>query len=82
MKYWTKEAKIGVAGIVAIVLLVYGINFLKGINMLKSGSGYYVAFDNIAGLVNSSPVYANGFGVGIVRDIHYDYERLGKIVWK
>lgn len=80
MKYWTKEAKIGVAGIVAIVLLVYGINFLKGINMLKSGSGYYVAFDNIAGLVNSSPVYANGFGVGIVRDIHYDYERLGKIV--
>lgn len=80
MKLWTKEAKIGVAGIVAIVVLVYGINFLKGINMLKSGTGYYVAFDNIAGLVNSSPVYANGFGVGIVRDIHYDYERQGKIV--
>lgn len=80
MKLWTKEAKIGIAGIVAIALLVYGINFLKGINMLKSGTGYYVAFDNIAGLVNSSPVYANGFGVGIVRDIHYDYERLGKIV--
>ena len=59
----TKEVKIGITGIVAIALLVYGINFLKGINMFKSGSGYYVKFDNIAGLVTSSPVYANGFGV-------------------
>lgn len=80
MKYWTKEIKIGIAGIVAIALLVFGINFLKGINMFKSGSGYYVEFDNIAGLVTSSPVYANGFGVGIVRNIYYDYERSGKIV--
>ena len=74
MKYWTKEVKIGVTGIVAIALLVFGINFLKGINLLKSGSGYYVEFEDIAGLVNSSPVYANGFSVGIVRNIDYDYE--------
>lgn len=80
MKYWTKEVKIGITGIVAIALLVYGINFLKGINMFKSGSEYYVKFDNIAGLVTSSPVYANGFGVGIVRDIHYDYKHQGQIV--
>ena len=59
MKYWTKEVKIGVTGVVAIALLVCGVNFLKGINMFKSGVGYYVAFENIAGLVNSSPVYAN-----------------------
>ncbi len=80
MKYWTKEVKIGVTGIVAIALLVFGINFLKGINLLKSGSGYYVEFEDIAGLVNSSPVYANGFSVGIVRNIDYDYEHSEKIV--
>lgn len=80
MKYLTKEVKIGLAGIVAIALLVYGINFLKGINLFKSGTAYYVKFENIAGLVTSSPVYANGFGVGIVRDIHYDYTHSGKIV--
>ncbi|MBQ8191197.1 MAG: MCE family protein [Bacteroidaceae bacterium] len=80
MKYLTKEVKIGLAGIVAIALLVFGINFLKGINMFKSGNGYYVEFENIAGLVTSSPVYANGFGVGLVRDIHYDYNHQGKIV--
>ncbi|MBR3896098.1 MAG: MCE family protein [Bacteroidaceae bacterium] len=80
MKYWTKEVKIGVTGIVAIALLVFGINFLKGINLLKSGSGYYVEFEDFAGLVNSSPVYANGFSVGIVRNIDYDYEHSEKIV--
>lgn len=80
MKYWTKEAKIGVTGVLAIALLVCGVNFLKGINLFKSGVGYYVAFENIAGLVNSSPVYANGFGVGIVRSIQYDFEHSGNIV--
>ena len=80
MKYLTKEVKIGLTGIVAVAVLVFGINFLKGINMFKSGSGYYVDFENIAGLVTSSPVYANGFSVGLVRDIYYDYNSLGKIV--
>ena len=37
-------------------------------------------FEDIAGLVNSSPVYANGFSVGIVRNIDYDYEHSEKIV--
>lgn len=80
IKNITKEVKIGLAGIIAIAVLVYGINFLKGINMLKSGSGYYVEFENIAGLVNSSPVYADGFGIGTVRQINYNYNKPGHIV--
>lgn len=80
IKYFTKEVKIGLAGIIAIAVLIYGINFLKGINMFKAGTGYYVEFENIAGLVNSSPVYADGFGVGLVRQIHYNYNKPGHIV--
>lgn len=80
MKYFTKEVKIGLTGIIAIAVLIYGINFLKGINMFKASTGYYVEFENIAGLVNSSPVYADGFGVGIVRDIHYNYNKPGHVV--
>lgn len=79
MKYITKEVKIGLAAIAAIALLVYGINFLKGINMFKMGSSYYVEFENVSGLVTSSPVYANGFNVGIVRDIHYNYKNPGHV---
>lgn len=80
MKFLTREVKIGLTGIVAIAVLVYGINFLKGINMFKSNTSYYFEFENIGGLVNSSPVYADGFGIGIVRNIVYDYENPGHIV--
>ena len=32
MKYITKEVRIGIAGIVALCVLIYGINWLKGIH--------------------------------------------------
>lgn len=80
MKYLTKEVKIGLVGIVAMALLVYGLNFLKGINVFKPGNGYYVEFEDIAGLVTSSPVYADGYGIGLVRDIRYDYRNPGHVV--
>ncbi len=79
-KFLTKEVKIALTAIVAIVLLFIGINFLKGINIFKSSNTYYVAFPNIAGLTVSSPVYANGYPVGIVRDISYDYGSTEKVV--
>lgn len=80
MKYLTKEVRIGIAGIVALCILVYGINYLKGIHMFKPSSYFYVKFTNINGLTKSSPVFADGFRVGIVRDLYYDYTQPGKVV--
>lgn len=80
MKYLTKEVRIGIAGIVALCILVYGINYLKGIHMFKPSSYFYVKFQNINGLTKSSPVFADGFRVGIVRDLYYDYTQPGKVV--
>ena len=63
MKYITKEVRIGIAGIAALCILVYGINYLKGINMFKPSSYFYVKFQNVNGLTKSSPVFADGFRV-------------------
>lgn len=79
MKY-AKELKIGFAGIIALGLLIFGINYLKGINLFKSSSYFYVRFDNVIGLPKSSPVVADGFNIGIVRDIIYDYKNPGNVV--
>lgn len=79
MKYITKEVKIGVAGIAALCILIYGINYLKGIHMFKPSSYFYVQFQNVNGLTKSSPVFADGFRVGIVRDLIYDYTQPGKV---
>ncbi len=79
MKYFTKEVKIGIMGIIALAILIYGINFLKGINMFKPTSYYYVKYSNINGLAKSSPVFADGYKIGVVRDIHYDYTNPGNV---
>ena len=74
-----KEIKIGLMGIVAIGLFIFGLNYLRGISMLESSRSYYVNFTNINGLPTSSPVFANGYKVGLVRDIQYNYKELGSV---
>lgn len=76
---FTKEAKIGLVSIISLALLYLGINYLKGINLFQPVNHYYVSFNNVKGVTISSPVYVEGFKVGLVRDIVYDYSTTGKI---
>ena len=80
MKYITKEVRIGIAGIVALCVLIYGINWLKGIHMFQPSSYFYAKFENVNGLTKSSPVFADGVRAGIVRDIYYDYAKPGNVI--
>ena len=80
MKRISKEVKIGIAGVIALCVLVYGINYLKGIHLFKPTSYFYVQFQNINGLTKSSPVFADGFRVGIVRELYYDYNHSGRVL--
>ena len=80
MKYITKEVRICIAGIIALCVLIYGINWLKGIHMFQPSSYFYAKFQNVNGLTKSSPVFADGFRVGIVRDIYYDYVNPGNVI--
>lgn len=74
-----KEVKIGLAGIAALIVLFFGINYLKGINMFQPETYYLVEFTDVNGLAKSSPVYANGLKVGIVRDIQYNFRKPGHV---
>ena len=58
---FTKEAKIGLATIVSLALLYFGVNYLKGINLFQPVNHYYVTFDNVKDVTISSPVYVEGF---------------------
>lgn len=80
MKLITKEVRIGIASLAALFILIYGINYLKGINMFKPASYFYVKFQNVNGLAKSSPVFADGVRVGIVRSINYDYNEPEKVI--
>ena len=75
-----KEVKVGLVGIITVIILFFGINYLKGIHLFKPSVYYYVEFEDINGLSTSSPVFANGFKIGIVRHISYDYKKLGHVI--
>ena len=47
----TKEIRIALVAIVGILVMYFGINFLKGINLFSSNNYYYMTFDDIQGLV-------------------------------
>ena len=80
MKKFSKEIQIGLVAIVGAVVLYFGLQFLKGLTVFSTDSNYYVKFKDISGLSSSSPVYANGYRVGVVENIIYDFEGAGDIV--
>lgn len=79
MKRLPKTFVIGLCVIIALLVVIFGINYLKGINMFKAANYYYASYTNVAGLTQSAPVTINGYKVGLVRDIQYQYDNPGHI---
>lgn len=79
-KNFSKEVKIGISVVAAIAILVFGINYLKGVNIFKASNYYYVTYHNVNGLAISAPVTLNGFKIGLVRDMDYDYGHPGNVI--
>ena len=76
----SKEVKVALVAILGIVILYFGMNFLKGLAIFNVEEIYYVKFNNVSGLSSSNPIFADGFHVGSVRDIEYDFNHNGNIV--
>lgn len=74
-----KELTIGFSVIIALLILFFGINYLKGVNIFKASNYYYASYTDVAGLAQSAPVTVNGFQVGLVREIEYEYDNPGHV---
>jgi len=75
-----REVKIGICVLLALAILFFGINFLKGVNIFKASNYYYASYTNVEGLAVSAPVTLNGFKVGQVRSIEYEYDNPGHVL--
>ena len=67
----SKEIRTGIIAIFTIVVLIYGINYLKGLNILDKNRIFHAKYDNIDGLLKGSVISLNGFNVGIVNNISF-----------
>jgi len=79
MKFY-KESKIGIIIALALALLIWGLNFLKGRNLFTGSKQYYAVFSNIGGLKKTSTVSANGYNIGLVSDIFFSKGDINKII--
>ena len=79
-KFFSPEVKIALVAVAGIVVLFFGMQFLKGLNLFSSDVRYQMQFDDINGLTLTTPVFANGYKVGIVKEIQYDYENPQKAI--
>lgn len=70
---FSKNVIIGITVIVALCLLYWGIEFLKGINLFKPANYYIAKFEQVDGVNVATPITINGFQVGQVSEIRYDY---------
>ena len=71
--FFTREVKIGLSFVVALAFLIWGINFLKGVNLFTPSNHYYLKYESVDGLVVSNGVFIKGYKVGQVRNIKYDF---------
>lgn len=74
MKF-SKEVKVGLFMISAIVLLYFGFNFLKGIDFFSSDYKYYAIYKNVDKLTESNQIFLNGYAVGRVSDVIIQQQR-------
>ena len=80
MKRISKEIKIGATFIICIALLYIGVNFLKGSNVFSHDNTYYTVVSNAGGVAPSSVINTNGYQVGTVSSVSYDYNSPNRIV--
>jgi phospholipid/cholesterol/gamma-HCH transport system substrate-binding protein len=70
----SKEIKVGLLAVVALVALAIGFNFLRGSNLLSSDRTYYAIYPNVSGLNVGAPVILNGIKVGQVKNLELQPE--------
>lgn len=74
MKSINKNVKIALTVLVGLVLLYWGVNYLKGVNLLTPANYFYTEVESAEGLLSATPITVDGFQVGQVREIKYDYD--------
>lgn len=75
-----QTVKIGFFTLLAIVILYLGITYLKGLSISARSKTYYVSMNDVMGINVATRVFVNGYKVGSVRDMKYDYHNNGETI--
>ncbi len=80
MKKISHEVKIGATVLVTLLVFIWLYNFLQGEDLFNKTYKYYVVYDQVGGLAESSPVEVNGYKVGVVQSIRFIDPTSGRLL--
>jgi phospholipid/cholesterol/gamma-HCH transport system substrate-binding protein len=80
MKKISNEVKIGFTALITLLVFVWVYNFLKGKDLFSKTAQYYVVYDKVGGLAESSPIEVNGYRVGVVEAIKFLDPQSGRLL--
>ena len=80
MKKISNEVKIGITAFLTIIVFIWVYNFLKGKDLFSKTVHYYVVYDKVGGLAESSPVEVNGYRVGVVQSLRFLDPESGRLL--
>jgi phospholipid/cholesterol/gamma-HCH transport system substrate-binding protein len=75
-----KEIKVGVVFVMATAILIWGLMYLKGLELFKTSRTFYAVYDQVNGLVAANPVSIKGLKVGQVKKLYFDPQNPRKII--
>lgn len=76
----SKEFKVGFVIVLAISMMYWGLNYLKGNDVFASNTYYYAVYENTEGLTKAKSVQINGYQVGLIDDIYFHPDRSGRLI--
>ncbi len=75
-----KEFKVGLAFVIATAILIWGLMYLKGLELLKTSRTFYAVYDHVNGLAAANPISIKGLRVGQVKKLYFHPTDPGKVV--
>lgn len=76
----SKEAKTGAVALIALILLYFGFNFVKGVNVFDSSRHFYSVYERVDGLTADHVVQYNGMTIGRVNSVEFLPDNSGRIL--
>lgn len=65
------NTKVGIFVVITLALTIWGINFLKGIDLFKKEQTFYIIYEKLEGLSVTNPVNLRGMKVGQVNEVYF-----------
>ena len=77
---FSREIKVGLVFVIAIAVMIWGLMYLKGLELFKTKRNFYAEYEYVNGLVAANPVSIKGMKVGQVKKLYFSKKDPGKII--